>query len=615
MDPTVENIGRYRIIGELGRGAMGVVYKAQDPAIGRMIAVKSIRLGELTEESERERLRERLFREAQSAGILSHPGIVTIYDIAEEGGLAYIFMELVNGPALDKLLKAEQTPDKETLLSILRQVATALDYAHKKGIVHRDIKPANIMVHEDGTAKVTDFGVAKIVSQQMTQAGTIMGTPSYMSPEQVQGGTISGRADQFSLAVIAYEVLTGEKPFTADYLPTLLFKIVREEPVAPQRLNATLSADVEIVMRRALSKSAANRYDTCLDFVNALAAACNGSGNWVPLPRGTSANMPTAGSGEGQGATLGATVAENLAETMAAPLTVPPPPTERRPLPPTEEMRLPKYQPAPIRQPAAKKPEPPTPVVAVPKPPVLLAAPVPLADRLPDTEPQPAASKTGRNVAIGLLAAAALGLAAFFLWPRDQSPAQGPTAAPLVVESAIPKTPPQDPAPAQPVTDPSAAPAVALVPAAKPAPPKAPPGPTEASFELTTTPAGADAVFDGNAELHCTTPCTLNLPMGRHTLVLTSKGFREAQRVFNLPSEPGLIVNLEATMGTLSLVTKPAGLAVIIDGQEQTRRTPADFSLSVGEHQIQVLRGAEKQAFPVEIRDNVVSQKSVEWGP
>jgi serine/threonine protein kinase len=614
MDPSVENIGRYRIVGELGRGAMGVVYKAQDPAIGRMIAVKSIRLGELTEESERERLRERLFREAQSAGILSHPGIVTIYDIAEEGGLAYIFMELVNGPALDKMLKAEQTPDKETLLSILRQVATALDYAHKKGIVHRDIKPANIMVHEDGTAKVTDFGVAKIVSQQMTQAGTIMGTPSYMSPEQVQGGAISGRADQFSLAVIAYEMLTGEKPFTADYLPTLLFKIVREEPVPPQRLNATLSADVETVMRRALSKNPANRYDSCLEFVSALASACNASGNWVPLPRGTSANMPTAGSGEQMGATLGATVAENLAETMAVlPTLHPPPPTERRPLPPTEEMRLPKYEPAPSRQPAAKKLEPtaPIPAVAAAAPPTEPATTTPLA-------PQPVGNSTGRNAAIGLLAAAVIGVAAFFLWPRDQSPSQTPaqTAAPLVVDSAIPKTPPQDPAPAQPVvTDPAPAPAAALVPVAKPAPPKAPPGPTEASFQLTTAPAGADAVFDGNAELRCTTPCTLNLPMGRHTLVVASKGFREAQRVFNLPSEPGLIVSLDPTMGTLSLVTKPVGLTVIIDGQEQARKTPADFSLSVGDHHVQVLRGADKQEFTALIRDNVVSQKSIEWGP
>ena len=164
----MQRIGRYQILGELGRGAMGVVYKAQDPAIGRTIAIKSIRLSDLTDEAERERLRERLFREAQSAGILSHPGIVTIYDIAEEDGMAYIFMEFVNGPPLEKMLRVEQTPDKETLLSIFRQTAAALDYAHNKGIVHRDIKPANIMIHEDGTAKITDFGVAKIISQQMT---------------------------------------------------------------------------------------------------------------------------------------------------------------------------------------------------------------------------------------------------------------------------------------------------------------------------------------------------------------------------------------------------------------------------------------------------------------
>src|SRR5579864_2579710 len=188
---------------------MGIVYKAQDPAIGRTIAIKSIRLQDLTDETERARLRERLFREAQSAGMLSHPGIVTIYDIAEEGGMAYIFMEFVNGPPLERMLKHEQTPDKETLLSIFRQTAAALDYAHKKGIVHRDIKPANIMIHEDGTAKVTDFGVAKILSQSMTVAGTMMGTPSYMSPEQIQSGAISGKADQFSLAVIVYETFTG----------------------------------------------------------------------------------------------------------------------------------------------------------------------------------------------------------------------------------------------------------------------------------------------------------------------------------------------------------------------------------------------------------------------
>src|SRR3974390_775712 len=161
---------------------MGVVYRAQDPAIGRPIAIKAIRLSDLTDAAERERLRERLMREVHAAGMLSHPNIVTIYDIHEEGGLAYIFMEYVTGPALERLLSSEHVPDKSTLIGVLRQTAAALDYAHKRGIVHRDIKPANIMIDDSGNAKITDFGVAKIVSQQMTQSGTMMGTPSYMSP-------------------------------------------------------------------------------------------------------------------------------------------------------------------------------------------------------------------------------------------------------------------------------------------------------------------------------------------------------------------------------------------------------------------------------------------------
>src|SRR6266568_2956787 len=197
----MNTIGRYQLLGEIGRGAMGVVYRAQDPAIGRVIAIKTIRLSDFTDETERERLRDRLFREAQSAGILSHPNIVTIYDIAEENGMAFIFMEFVNGAPLERLV-ADGVRDNEVLLNILRQTALALDYAHKKGIVHRVIKPANIMIQEDGQAKITDFGVAKINSQQMTQSGALMGTPNYMPPEQVQGLPVDGRSDQFSLGVI-----------------------------------------------------------------------------------------------------------------------------------------------------------------------------------------------------------------------------------------------------------------------------------------------------------------------------------------------------------------------------------------------------------------------------
>ncbi|MGA2181895.1 MAG: protein kinase [Bryobacteraceae bacterium] len=290
---SVRQVGRYQIAEELGRGAMGIVYKAQDPAIGRVVAIKSIRLSDLTDETERQRMHDRLFREAQSAGVLSHPNIVTIYDIAEEDGMAYIFMEYVNGPTLEKLLGAREPPARETLLSLLRQTAGALDYAHRKGIVHRDIKPANIMVHDSDIAKITDFGVARVASQQVTLSGTMMGTPNYMSPEQVEGRSVDGRADQFSLAVVAYEIFTGEKPFAADHLPTLLYRIVREEPAPLARLNPTLAPQVDTVLRKALAKDPAERYGECTEFVDALVKACSAKPDWAPMARGAMDSMPT----------------------------------------------------------------------------------------------------------------------------------------------------------------------------------------------------------------------------------------------------------------------------------------------------------------------------------
>src|SRR5215472_17838949 len=184
----MDRIGRYKIVRELGRGAMGVVYHAIDPNIGRAVAIKTIQLGGARKPEEHERLRERLFREARSAGMLSHPGIVTIYDVEQQGELAYIAMEYVDGPTLDQLLSGQPGLAPEKLFSILAQTAAALDYAHQKGIVHRDIKPANIMIARDGTTKITDFGIAKInTSEQFTMTGSIVGTPHYMSPEQVQG--------------------------------------------------------------------------------------------------------------------------------------------------------------------------------------------------------------------------------------------------------------------------------------------------------------------------------------------------------------------------------------------------------------------------------------------
>ncbi|MGO9095462.1 MAG: protein kinase domain-containing protein [Bryobacteraceae bacterium] len=311
----MQAIGRYQILSELGRGAMGVVYRALDPAINRPVAIKTIKLEEFSDPVERERLRERLFREAQSAGILSHPNIVTVYDVGEEGDVTYIAMEFVNGSSLEKLLKAPQPPEAQMVLSILQQTAAALDFAHKKGIVHRDIKPANIMLDEDGTAKIADFGVAKIAqSQQMTQTGMVLGTPNYMSPEQVQGKSVDGRADQFSLGVAAYEMLTGEKPFAAETLTTVLYKIVSEEPLPPQHLNPTLAWAVAMVLSRALSKDPAKRYPTCTEFIAALEAALKTKKGWKPLARGSSQNLPT----EVLGAPIGVTTTQRNARVKAS---------------------------------------------------------------------------------------------------------------------------------------------------------------------------------------------------------------------------------------------------------------------------------------------------------
>jgi serine/threonine-protein kinase len=290
----MERIGRYKIVRELGRGAMGVVYHAIDPNIGRPVAIKTIHFGGGRNSEEQNRLRERLFREARSAGILSHPGIVTVYDVEQQGELAYIAMEYVDGPTLDQVLSEAQPIPPERMFSILGQTAVALDYAHQKGIVHRDIKPANIMIARDGTAKITDFGIAKITaSDQLTMTGNIVGTPHYMSPEQVQGQVVDGRSDQFSLAVIAFEMLTGEKPYSGEHLTTVVYKIVAEEPAAPHRLNPTIGVAIESVVRKSLSKKPDLRYATCQEFARALEKACAASKGWKTMPRGGSLNEPT----------------------------------------------------------------------------------------------------------------------------------------------------------------------------------------------------------------------------------------------------------------------------------------------------------------------------------
>lgn len=253
---------------------MGIVYDARDPKIGRRVALKTIRWQDLGDDNERTWLRDRLFREARSAGNLNHPGIVVIYDVGEDSERAFIAMERVEGPTLQAILASGPVSDCAALLGILEQCAEALDFAHENGIVHRDIKPSNIMLHRNSRVKIADFGIAKVLAtQHHTKTGMVMGTPSYMSPEQIKAQTIDGRSDQFSLAVIAFEMLAGQKPFNGDSLAALVHQIVYEEPRSLLETAPHLPREVDTVIRKALSKNAADRYAASTQFVRALRAA------------------------------------------------------------------------------------------------------------------------------------------------------------------------------------------------------------------------------------------------------------------------------------------------------------------------------------------------------
>jgi len=262
----MQQVGRYELLEELGRGAMGTVYRGRDPVIDRAVAVKTIRMDRFSP-GEEEGYKKRFFREAQAAGRLSHPGVVTVHDVGVDEGARtpYIVMEYVEGRTLESLLDDPDIPlPLDQRLEILQQVAEALDYAHTQGIVHRDVKPANILVTQRGVAKVTDFGVARMRQSQATTS-EFVGTPSYMSPEQVRGMRVDGRADLFALGVILYRALTNELPFTGD-LAELVNQIATDQPVAATQKNRSLSADFDQVLARALAKDADDRYQHGREF-------------------------------------------------------------------------------------------------------------------------------------------------------------------------------------------------------------------------------------------------------------------------------------------------------------------------------------------------------------
>ena len=282
----ISHLGRYEIIGELGHGAMGVVYKAKDPLIDRILAIKTISLSLAMDEQDE--YEARFYQEAKAAGRLSHPNIVTVFDVGKSGDIAYIAMEFLQGRELRDILSEEKRLPVSQVISIARQVAHGLSYAHEHGIVHRDVKPSNIMLIRDGLVKITDFGIARMPSSTIrTQAGVVLGSPKYMSPEQVLGTSIDQRSDIFSLGVMLYEMLVGRAPFAGDSVNAVMYQTMHTDPPPPGTLNPEVPARLDLIVAKALAKKPEDRYQSARELADDLRACRD-----APARSGTQGEAP-----------------------------------------------------------------------------------------------------------------------------------------------------------------------------------------------------------------------------------------------------------------------------------------------------------------------------------
>jgi serine/threonine-protein kinase len=275
-----QTLGRYKIEQVLGKGAMGVVYQALDPKLHRQVAIKTILISQLDEETAKD-FSMRFVREAHAVARLNHPNIVQVYDFGEEGGVAYLVMEFIRGNELKSALATNPVFDRKESVRIMCELLDALDFAHEAGVVHRDIKPANVMLDSQGRTKLADFGVARLTdadrtNAERTQAGTMVGTPAYMSPEQIQGHRVDRRSDIFSAGIILYQFLTGQRPFTGEGAWTIAKKIIQDNPPMPSSINVAVSPEFDKIVAKALAKDPNQRFSTAREFARALRLAAEG---------------------------------------------------------------------------------------------------------------------------------------------------------------------------------------------------------------------------------------------------------------------------------------------------------------------------------------------------
>ena len=526
-----KKLGRFEIVREIGRGAMGQVLLAHDPKIDRQVALKTLAASQGMSEEEARETSQRFLREAQAAGRLLHPHIVTIFDVGEDAGLSFIAMEYIDGMTLERHARADSLLPPSRLLELMTQAASALDYAHQAKVIHRDIKPANLMLQEDGSLKVTDFGLAKNPSASLTQTGVLLGTPSYMSPEQIQGKDLDGRSDLFSLGVVLYELLTGQRPFEADSISTIIYRVLYEDPRPATAHNPALPPAVHAVLEKALAKDPARRYATGAALVSDLRKA------FSDLP----------------------------AETMARPFPIPTaPPAPRRPSPASVQTR---------RSATGAMPRPGTATARSARPP-LGPVPAPRAQAAPTL----LAHRPAKILALVLMVI--LGLAVF---PRganrgDRSfarfspgllrlPQPGPTQAAGVGAGGD-------------AANGGSMPAVA----GAPAPDAAAGGGMPAgrvTIEVQTRPAGASVFLDDIPLAEPRVVLALSDPE-THAIRARSgclEGIAEKSAADLATMEGPLVLELRERREVVAIGSEPAGARIRIDGKDTGKSTPIEIEM------------------------------------
>ncbi len=553
---SIQTVGRYEITGELGRGAMGVVYKALDPTIGRTVALKTMRLD--VHGLDAQEMVRRFQNEARAAGVLNHPNIVTIYDAGEQDGIFYIAMEFIEGTTLHELLTEKRVLATEEVLQYTRQISRGLDYAHSNGIVHRDIKPANIMITANGTVKIMDFGIAKS-GGQVTNTGQVLGTPNYMSPEQVKGRQLDGRSDLFSMGVILYEMLTGEKPFVGQNVTTIIYKIVNETPITPRDLDVTVHPGLSAIVTKALAKAPDDRYQTCADLVRDLE------------------NYKLAGP-----VRTGSTGAIGLVST-----------------PPEKTVVL------PVR------------VVSGNTAKAAAAAAAPAKAPIPLLRPATAILTSKRNLLIATIATivflgCAMGGYAYHRTQvklrqlaaetkaRQQAerepiaiaiPAPTPVQEVIAKDTTVKFFPEQKQQP-QPAAQ------------KQPTPQKATSSPNQvfvqqSELKLVSQPEGAKVEIDGWSEPNWITPFTAShLAAGHHALVFTKAGYLQQTRSIESIAAKSVDVSAELTpaVSTLVVTSNPQGANVWVDGKDSGMTTPAQLTVEKGFHRLAVRKTGFRDA-------------------